>query len=93
MAWKKNSPEAIDRFDELAAVSGAKRGILFGCPMYALQGQRYASLHQNRVVLHLSPQDGTQLIAKGGKTFEPFKGKPMKGRIVFFARRWGSVID
>ena len=82
MAWKKSSPDAISRFDEMAAVPGAKRGVMFGCPVYQLGGERYASLHQNRVVLRLSPEDAAQLITKGGKTFEPFKGRPMKGRIV-----------
>jgi hypothetical protein len=82
MAWKKNSPEAIGRFDEYAAVPGAERGVMFGCPIYKLGGERYASLQQNRVVLRLSPKDAAELIAKGGKTFEPFKGRPMKGRIV-----------
>jgi hypothetical protein len=78
MAWKKNSPEAISHFDENAAVPDA-RGIMFGYPVYGLAGERYASLHQNRVV---SPRDAAQLIAAGGKTFEPFKGRLMKDRIV-----------
>jgi hypothetical protein len=82
MAWKKSSPEAVERFDDLVAVPGAKRGIMFGCPGYAVQGQRYASLHQSRVVLRLSAKDAEQLISKGGRAFEPFKGRPMKDRIV-----------
>jgi len=82
MAWKKNSPESISHFDKHAALPGAERGIMFGCPMYELHGQRYASLQQNRVVLRLSPKDAAQLIAAGGLIFEPFKGRPMKDRVV-----------
>jgi hypothetical protein len=82
MAWKKNSPEAVRRFDELVAVPGAKRGVMFGCPIYQLEGERYASLHQDRVVLRLSAKDAAQLISAGGKTFEPIKGRPMKDRVV-----------
>jgi hypothetical protein len=82
MAWKKNSPDSIIHFDANAAVPGAQRGIMFGCPIYRLGEQRYASLHQNRVVLRLSPKDAAQLIAAGGKTFEAFKGRPMKDRVV-----------
>jgi TfoX N-terminal domain len=82
MAWKKNSPEVVIRFDKLVALPGAERGVMFGCPVYKLQGERYASLHQNRVVLRLSAKDAAQLISEGGRTFEPFKGRPMKGRIV-----------
>jgi hypothetical protein len=54
---------------------------MFGCPIYLLRGQRYASLHQNRVILRLSPEDAAQLISEGGRTFEPFKGRPMKDRV------------
>jgi len=82
MAWKKNSPEAIQRFDKLVGVRGARRGVLFGCPIYQLGQHRYAILQQNQVVLRLSPKDAAQLISKGGRPFEPFKGRPMKDRIV-----------
>jgi hypothetical protein len=69
VAWKKNLPEAVRRFDEFAAVSGAVRKVMFGCPVYELHGQGYALLHENRVVLRLSPEHTAQLIAKGGRTF------------------------
>jgi hypothetical protein len=82
MAWKKNSPEAVAHFDKFAALPDAERGVMFGCPVYKLQGERYASLQQNRVVLRLSPNDAAELIAEGGRIFEPFKGRPMQGRIV-----------
>ncbi len=81
MAWKKSSPEVVRRFDELVAVSGARRGVMFGCPVYLLKGQRYASLHQDRVVLRLSPNDAARLISEGGRPFEPFKGRPVKDRV------------
>jgi hypothetical protein len=82
MAWKKNSPEAVRRFDELVAVPGAERGVMFGCPIYLLHGQRYASLHENRVVLRLSVEDAAQLVAQGGQLFEPIKGRVMRDRVV-----------
>jgi TfoX/Sxy family transcriptional regulator of competence genes len=81
MAWKKNSPEAVERFDEHVVVPGARRNVMFGCPIYLLRGQRYASLHQDRVVLRLSPKDAAQLISEGGRPFEPFKGRPVKDRV------------
>jgi hypothetical protein len=81
MAWKKNSPEAVRRFDELVAVPGAQRSAIFGCPIYLQGGQRYAILHQDRVVLRLSPKDAAQLISEGGRPFEPFKGRTAKDRV------------
>jgi hypothetical protein len=67
MAWKKSSPDAVQRFDTLAAVKGAKRGLLFGCPSYVLKGERYATLYQDKVVLRLSPTDAVDLISRGGR--------------------------
>ena len=73
MAWKKNTPEATRRFDELVAVPGAQREFKFGCPVYLLGEQRYAMLRENRVVLRLPAEHAAQLIAKGGRIFEPMK--------------------
>ena len=82
MAWKKNALESVRRFDEVAGVPGAERKIMFGCPVYELNGQRYAMLHENRVVLRLSDQHAAQLIAKGGRMWEPMKGRVRNDRIV-----------
>jgi hypothetical protein len=82
MPWKKNSPDAIHRFDALVAVKGAKRGVLFGCPIYVLGGERYATLYQNQIVLRLSPADAADLISKGGRAFEPINGRRSKDRVI-----------
>jgi TfoX/Sxy family transcriptional regulator of competence genes len=82
MAWKKSSPVAVQRFDEIVAVEGAKRGLLFGCPIYSLEGERYATLYQDRIVLRLHPADAAQLMALGGRAFEPIKGRKSKDRVV-----------
>jgi hypothetical protein len=62
MAWKKNSPDAIHRFDALVAVKGAK--------------------DQNQIVLRLSPADPADLVSKGGRAFEPIKGRRSKDRVI-----------
>jgi hypothetical protein len=82
MGWKASSPDAIERFDALVAVRGAKRGVLFGCPIYVLNGERYATLYQGRIALRLSPDDAAELISKGGRPFEPIKGRKSKDRVV-----------
>ena len=78
MAWKKSSPAAVRRFDDLAAVEGADRRVLFGCPCYVLGEERYATLYEERFVLRLSPTDAAELLAKGGVAFEPIKGRRSK---------------
>jgi hypothetical protein len=83
MAWKKNSPEAVQRFDKFVAVPGARRSVMFGCPIYVLRGQRYASLHQNRVVLRLSPRSVKVIGGVEGPDGGPPEGGPSpsgKGR-------------
>jgi hypothetical protein len=40
MAWKKSAPDAVQRFDTPVAVKGAQRGVLFGCPVHTLEGER-----------------------------------------------------
>jgi len=82
MAWKKSSLDAVQRFDALVAVQGAERGVLFGCPIYVLEGERDATLYQDQVVLRLSPADAADLISRGGRAFEPIKGRRSKGRII-----------
>ena len=82
MAWKPSSTEDVQRFDRIVAVEGAKRGVLFGCPVYVLEGERYATLYQGQIVLRLSPSDAAQVIAKGGRPFEPIKGRKSKDRVV-----------
>src|SRR5262249_59389731 len=81
MAWKKNAPEAIRRFDELAAVPGATRKMMFGCPVYELGGKRYALLHGNRVVLALSPEHTANLIERGGRPWEAMEGRRGKEKM------------
>jgi hypothetical protein len=78
MAWKKSSLDAVQHFDALVAVKGAKRGVLFGCPIYVLDGERYATLYQ----LRLSPTDGADLLSRGGRAFEPIKGRRSKDRVI-----------
>jgi len=82
MAWKKSSLDAVQRFDALVAVKGAKRGVLFGCPIYVLEGERYATLYQDQVVLRLSPADAADLISRSGRAFEPIKGRRSKDCVI-----------
>jgi hypothetical protein len=82
MAWEKNTPENVRRFDELAGVPGAERSVLFGCPCYRLGEERYALLWQNRVVLRLTPKDSAAVLGRGGERFSPRKGRVSKERVV-----------
>ena len=82
MAWKKNSPEAIGRFDEYAACRARSEASCSDARSTSLAESATPRCSRTGWCRWLSPKDAAELIAKGGKTFEPFKGRPMKGRIV-----------
>jgi hypothetical protein len=82
MAWKKSSPAAIARFDALVHVTGAERGLLFGCPVYKLGAERYATLFGGTFVLRLSEADLAAAKKLGAKPFEPLPGRKSAERVV-----------
>lgn len=82
MARKQSSPERVSRFDTFVAQPGAERRILFGCPVWVLDGERYATLYQDRVVLRLSPSDVTAVLGIGGERFAPHPGRTSKERVI-----------
>jgi hypothetical protein len=80
--WKKSSPAAVKRFETHVAVPGADRGLMFGCPTLKLNGQLYAMLHGEDILLRLSAADRETLIEKGGRPFEPRPGTKSKKSLV-----------
>jgi hypothetical protein len=82
VSWKKSTQDQVARFDALAKVAGAERGVLFGCPTWKVNGNRYATLFGDQVVLRLSDEDTAALKAKGAKAFEPMKGKKSSKSLV-----------
>ena len=75
MAWNKSTDADVTRFDRLAAVEGAERRILFGCPVYLLDGVRYATLYQGRVGCACRPRTSRRWSRSGGVPFEPHAGR------------------
>ena len=55
---------------------------MFGYPCCFTGGHMFMGLFQDKMMLRLSPEDRTELIAKGGGIFEPTPGKPMKEYVV-----------
>jgi len=82
VARKKSSPEAVRRLDEVVAVPGAERAVMFGCPVCAVNGERYALSTRAASCLRLGGADGAALVAKGGEPWERMKGRRSKGRVL-----------
>lgn len=80
MQWKKPSPELVETFDRaLSAYPLAERRQMFGMPAAFVNGNMFAGLHEERMVLRLAP-DGLReaLEVRGAAPFEPMPGRPMR---------------
>ena len=84
MAWKKVTPE-MDEFLE-RSVSGFKcqRRQMFGCPVYFVNGNMFAGLHQDDLMVRLSEEDREKVMEEydQARLFEPVKGRKMKEYVV-----------
>jgi TfoX/Sxy family transcriptional regulator of competence genes len=80
MAWRKSPDALIDRF--YAALPDApevERRKMFGYPCAFVNGNMFAGLHQEDMILRLPDADRAALAAMpGGGAFEPMPGRPMK---------------
>jgi len=82
--WKKSSPELIEKFDEvLPRDPRVERRKMFGYPCAFTNGNMFAGLHQENMILRLAEKDRAALM-KAGKTglFEPLPGRTMKEYVV-----------
>jgi TfoX/Sxy family transcriptional regulator of competence genes len=80
MAWAKSPPELVALFDEtLPSAPGVQRRQMFGYPAAFVNGNMFAGLHEANLVLRLPEGQLEELLAQGGRPFEPMPGRPMKG--------------
>jgi len=80
MDFTKPSKELTDRFDSaIADYPVAERRLMFGMPAAFLNGNMFASLFGERMLLRLPDGPRAEFMAKeGGGSFEPMPGRPMK---------------
>ena len=58
----------------------AQRRLVFGTPAALVNGNMFTGLHNDKMILRLSPEDAAKM--KGAMPFEPMPGRPMKGWVV-----------
>ena len=81
--WKPASEEWVKAFDAaLGDRPDVERRKMFGYPAVFVKGNMAAGLHQDGLVLRLAEADRTELMAEGGKPFEPMPGRVMGGYVV-----------
>ena len=79
----KASPELIARFEDLAeVVPEADRKLVFGSPTCLVGGNMFFGVHAVGLFVKLPAEQAQELLADGGRQFEPMPGRPMGGFIV-----------
>ena len=80
MEWTKPSKQLVETFDSaIGAYALAERRLMFGMPAAFLNGNMFAGLHGERMVLRLPDGPRAELMAsEGGGLFEPMPGRPMR---------------
>lgn len=84
MQWRKSPPELVELFDRvLPDDARAERRKMFGYPCSFANGNMFAGLHQENLILRLGEKDRAE-IAKitGTAPFEPMAGRVMKEYVV-----------
>jgi TfoX/Sxy family transcriptional regulator of competence genes len=79
MAWEKPSPQLIAAFDTwLPADERVERRKMFGCPCAFVNGNMFAGVYQQSVILRLAEVRRAQLLA--ARRAEPFSvtGRTMR---------------
>jgi len=84
MAWKKVSPELSQILAEAMTAFPAQKRIMFGCPAYFVNGNMFAGVHQDSLMIRLSEADQHELLRQNDEVspFEPMPGRPMKEYLV-----------
>ena len=78
------SPDALAALFERVVPDDpdVRRRKMFGWPAAFVGGNMFASLHREALVLRLPPDELEQVLALGGRPFEPMPGRPMRGYVV-----------
>jgi TfoX/Sxy family transcriptional regulator of competence genes len=79
VVWRKSPPELVEAFLEALPCSPqVERRQLFGYPAAFVNGNMFAGLHQDDVLVRLSDAQQEMLLRDGGSRWEPTPGRVMK---------------
>jgi TfoX/Sxy family transcriptional regulator of competence genes len=78
MEFKKAPQELIDAFDAVIPSAPAEKRMMFGYPTGFVNGNMFMGMFGDRINLRLPENLRDELIALGGKIFEPMTGRPMR---------------
>ncbi len=71
--------ELVERFEKaIRSIPEAEPRKMFGYPAVFINGQMFAGLFGDTMMLRLSPEDRELIAKRGGKPFEPMPGRVMR---------------
>ena len=84
MAWKPAPSELIEFIDSAIVAFDCQRKKMFGYPAYFVNGNMFAGLFEDKIIVRLSPEDRELILAGSEEAirFEPMPGRPMKEYVV-----------
>ena len=76
--WQKAPPELVQAFNEMVGpLPGVEVRKMFGYPAAFFQGQMFASLFADNMIVRLPDDERARLLAvEGASPFEPMPGRP-----------------
>ncbi len=85
MAWRKSPQSLVDLFAKVLPVdTRVERRPMFGYPAAFVNGNLFASLHQESLILRLPEVDrGTLIGVHGATPFTPMPGRTMREYVTF----------
>jgi TfoX/Sxy family transcriptional regulator of competence genes len=83
MAWRKSPPELVELFEaSLPNSPRIERRRMFGYPAAFVNGNMFAGLHQDDVLVRLSEKQQQTLMREGGRPWQPHAGRVMKNYLL-----------
>jgi TfoX/Sxy family transcriptional regulator of competence genes len=91
MNWRK-APESLAQAFEAAlpADAAVAKRKMFGYPAAFVNGNMFAGVHQEDIVVRLPAERRSAAIESGARQFEPMPGRPMREYVVLSE---GSIAD
>jgi TfoX/Sxy family transcriptional regulator of competence genes len=84
LKWKKVSVELSELLENTLKDYNCQKKMMFGCPAFFINNNMFSAVHQDNIVLRLSPDGRKELVEQydEAEPFEPMAGRVMKEYMV-----------
>jgi TfoX/Sxy family transcriptional regulator of competence genes len=83
MEFRKSPQQLIDAFEAAMPGAPAVKRPMFGYPAGFVNGNMFMGVFADKMFVRLPEDSRAELMGKGGTTFEPMPGRPMRDYVVF----------